>query len=142
MAVAGWPGSWLAVAVAVARWPVAGWPGGRVAMAGRGCGGGGRSGGGRVAVAVAGWPGGRVAGWPCGRVAGWPCGRVAVAVAGPWPGWPVTKKSYCDILHLSQPYLLGAITAGNVQLVYDQQKVGATGRVYGEHIFSRLVIYV
>ena len=55
------------------------------------------------------WPCGRVAVWPCGRVAGWPWpwpggrgrGRVAgwpggrVAVAGPWPGWPATKKGYC-----------------------------------------------
>ena len=39
------------------------------------------------------WPCGRVAVWPGGRVAGWPGGRVAVA--GPWPGWPATKKGYC-----------------------------------------------
>ena len=51
--------------------------------------------GGRGWVAVAAWP------WPRDRVAGWPWswpggrGRVAVAVAvaGPWPGWPATKKS-------------------------------------------------
>ena len=48
-----------------------GWPAGRFLPAGRGRG--------RVAVAVAGWP------WPGGRV----------AVAGPWPGWPATKKGYC-----------------------------------------------
>ena len=30
--------------------------------------------------------------WPGGRVAGWPGGRGA----GPWPGWPATKKGYCD----------------------------------------------
>ena len=37
------------------------------------------------AVAVAGWPGGRVAGWPGGRVAGFPGGRVAVTVADSKP---------------------------------------------------------
>ena len=72
---------------------MAGWPGGRVA--GWPCG--------RMAGWPDGWPDGRMAGWPCGRmagwpdgrVAGWPGGRVAVAVAGPWPGWPATKKGYC-----------------------------------------------
>ena len=102
--LAGWPGGRVWPCGRVAVWPcgrVAVWPCGRVAVwpcdrvtvwpwsGGRG----------RGWVAVAGWP------WPRDRVAGWPWswpggrGRVAVAVAvavaGPWPGWPATKKSYC-----------------------------------------------
>ena len=88
-------------------------------MAGRGCGGGGRSGGGRAAVAVAGWPGGRVAGWPCGRVAGWPCGRVAVAVAGRWPGWPATKKKLLWVIlhsYVKLPEGIILISTGHMNL--------------------------
>jgi len=78
---------WPCGRVAVVVWP---WSGGR----GRGRGRVAAWPGGRVAVVVAGWPGGRVAGWPGGRVA------VAVAVAGPWPGWPATKKNYCVCIYI------------------------------------------
>ena len=73
------------------RWP---WPwpvvGGLAGWPGRG------RGSGRWPVAGGRWPGHWPWPWQPGRGRGrWP---VAVSVAGPWPwpGWPATKKSYCD----------------------------------------------
>ena len=71
------------MAVAVAGWPWP-WPGGRgrvaVAVAGA-------MGEVAVAMAVAGWPDGRLAGWLGGRMAGWPDGRMAAWPGGRMAGW-------------------------------------------------------